>query len=85
MKRNIHFCTAAYVPLTPEGNIIVDGVLASCYSDVDHDLAHLSMIPMQWYKDAMEWILGYDFGLSVYVNIAKDVSILMPDTQYWSY
>ena len=36
------------MPLTMEGNIIVDGVLASCYASFDHDLAHIAMAPMQW-------------------------------------
>ena len=30
-----------------EGNIIVDGVLASCYASVDHDLGHIAMVPMR--------------------------------------
>ena len=30
-----------------EGNIIVDGVLASCYASSDHDLVHIIMVPIQ--------------------------------------
>ena len=30
----IHYFPGAYVPLTVEGKIIVDGVLASCYADL---------------------------------------------------
>ena len=33
------------MPLTEEGNIVVDGVLASCYASFDHDLAHIAMVP----------------------------------------
>ena len=36
----------AFVPLTMKGNIVVDGVLASCYASFDHDLAHFVMTPM---------------------------------------
>ena len=72
----------AYVPGTKEGNIIVDGVLASCYAGINHDLAHLSMIPMQWYKDGLEWILGYDTAFPVYVSIARELSILAPNNQF---
>ena len=36
----------AYVPLTADGNIVVDQILASCYASFDHDLAHLMMMPM---------------------------------------
>ena len=31
------FSIGANVPLTKEGNIMVDGVLASCYPSADHD------------------------------------------------
>ena len=34
----------AYVPLTEDGNILVDGVLASCYASFDHGLAHLIQV-----------------------------------------
>ena len=61
----------AYVPLTNEGNIMVDGVLASCYASFDHDLAHLVMSPMQWFPTSMEWIFGQDDGIQGFVNIAK--------------
>ena len=38
-----------YSPLTIQGNIIVDDVLASCYSDFDsHGLQHLSFAPFRW-------------------------------------
>ena len=43
------FLSGAYVPLTEDGNIVVGGILASCYASFDHDLAHLAMVPMQWY------------------------------------
>ena len=32
----------AYVPLTEKGTILVDGVLVSSYTNVDHSLAHLA-------------------------------------------
>lgn len=35
-------------PLTEHGNLFVDGVLVSCYSDVkDHDLAHAAFSPVR--------------------------------------
>ena len=61
----------AYVPLTDEGNIVVDGVLASCYASFDHDLAHFAMIPMKWFPGLMEWIFGQDNGMQAYINMAK--------------
>ena len=65
------FSSGAFVPLTEDGNIVVDGVLASCYASFDHDLAHFSMIPIQWYPDMIEWIFGINNGSPEYVNIAK--------------
>ena len=61
----------AYVPLTIEGNIIVDGILASCYAFSDYYLAHFAMTPIQWFPDVMDWIFSTDNGSIVYVNIAE--------------
>ena len=76
----------AYAPLTTEGTILVDGILASCYADCHHDLAHLSITPMQKFTEVMEWIFGTDFGFPVYVVTANQLGQLMlPDGQHWSY
>ena len=41
-----------YSPLTSEGNIIVDGILASCYSDFDnHNLQHVAWWPFRWWNN----------------------------------
>ena len=37
------------MPLTAEGTIVVDGVLASCYASFDHDWAHLLTTPVRWF------------------------------------
>ena len=65
------FSSGAYVPLTEDGNIVVGGVLASCYASFDHDLAHFAMIPMQLYPEMTEWIFGVNNGTPDYVDIAK--------------
>ena len=68
------------MPLTDEGNLVVDGVLVSCYASFDHDLAHFAMIPMKWFPGLMEWIFGVDNGMKGYVSSAKIVGrYLMPD------
>ena len=54
-----------------EGNIVVDGVLASCYPSSDHGMAHLGMAPSRWIPEIVEWILGNDNRLSTYVKIAE--------------
>ena len=68
------------MPLTLEGNIIVDGILASCYADIsDHDLAHLSMIPVRKFSAVVEWIFGDDIGLPIFVNTAIELgTYLLP-------
>ena len=76
-KKNIEihiqcFLLGAYAPLTMEGNIIVDGVLASCYASTQHDLAHIGMAPMRWFPQIMELIFGENNGNHVYVKIAKE-------------
>ena len=53
-----------------EGNIIVDGILASCYASSDHYLAHFGMTPIQCFPEVMDWIFGSDNEFPVYVNIA---------------
>ena len=57
----------------------MDGVLASCYASLDHDLAHFIMTPMQWFPEVLEWIFNVDKGFQGYVIIAKELGgWLMP-------
>ena len=67
------FYAGAYVPLTREGNIVVDGVLASCYASFDHDLANIAMTPMQWYPELFEWLFGVENGSPGYVDLVKEL------------
>ena len=60
----------AYVPLTMEGSILVDGILASCYPSVRHDLAHIGMTPMRWFPWMIEQIYGEGSGSTGYVEVA---------------
>ena len=47
--------TGVYSPLTSQGNIIVDGVLASCYSDFDsHAIQHVAWAPFRWWDNALK-------------------------------
>ena len=52
---------------------MVDGILASCYASVDHDLAHIGMLPIRLFPTIMEWIFGDANGSSAYVNIAENI------------
>ena len=68
---NVNELLGAYNPLTIEGNIVVNGVLASTYASFDHDLAHIAMFPIQWIPNIIQWIFGQDNGTPAYVTIAK--------------
>ena len=56
-----------------EGNIVVDGVVASCYASFDHDLAHIIMTPIQLFPDIIGWIFGDEKESLAYVDIAKEL------------
>ena len=66
-----------------EGNIVVDGVLASCYATVDHDTAQIVMKPIQWYPDVIELVFGDDNGVSAYINVANTIGrlLLLPGSE----
>lgn len=58
---SINFVTkdGIYAPLTREGNIIVNSVVASCYAVInDHDMAHMSFAPVRWFSYLKEWLFG---------------------------
>ena len=65
----------AYVPLTMEGTIVVDGVLASCYPSAQHDLAHIVMAPIRWFPKIFEWIFGNENGILGYVKMAEELGL----------
>ena len=65
----------AFTPVTMEGNIVVDGVLASSCASVPHDLAQIAMIPMKWFPSVLDWVLGNDKEITAYVNILTGIGI----------
>ena len=56
-----------------QGNLLVDGILASCYQYLDHDLANIGMLPINSFPVVMESIFGEDSGSSAYSNSADDL------------
>ena len=80
MNKELNTFVGAHVPLTDEGNIVVDGVLASCYASFDHDLAHFAMTPVKWYPGLMQWIFAEDNGVQGFLSMAKILGrYVMPD------
>ena len=68
----------AYTPLTMEGNIIVEEVLASCYAFGNHDFAHVGVTPIRWFKRIMmKLIFGQNNGFSVYAITAEAMAQCM--------
>ena len=64
-----------------EGNIVVDGVLASCYALSDDNLAHIGMTPIRWFPGMLNWILGGKNGPQGYVDFAKNLGRwLLPES-----
>ena len=59
-----------------EGKIVVDGVLASCYATVDHDMGHISTAPIRWFPWMMNWIFGENNGNPVFVDVLTHVGTL---------
>lgn len=58
---SVNFVTrrGIYAPLTREGNIVVNSVVASCYAVInDQELAHLSFAPVRWLSYFTEWLMG---------------------------
>ena len=65
---------------------MVDEVLASCYADFHHDVAHLAMIPMQQFSEVMGYIFGEEGGFPIFVNTAREFGIyLAPIGNFWNY
>ena len=65
-----------------EGNIMIDEILASCYTSVsNHDLVHLVMKPLQCFPPTvMETIFGIDNGSPSIVRIFEHLgNCFLPD------
>ena len=54
-----------------EGNILVDGVFASCYPSADHDLAHFGMTPVRLFPKMIQQIFGEDNGFQICAMVAE--------------
>ena len=59
-------------PLTNEGNIVVDGVLASCYASGHHDVVHITLVLVRYFPQPIMWLFGEENGFSSYIKITQD-------------
>ena len=64
--------------MTMEGDIVVDGVLSSCYASVHHDVAHITMTPLRWFPEFTKGLMGEDGGFAVYAKMAELFEGLIP-------
>ena len=52
VSNDIEIKKGTYSPLTSHGSIIVEDILASCYSELeDHSLLHMAFAPARWFND----------------------------------
>ena len=62
--------TGYYSPMTKQGNIIVQNVLASCYASFDnHNLMHFAFAPFRWFHSARNWLSFMKLEQSPRVNL----------------
>ena len=78
----LNYISGAYVPLTVEGSIIVDDVLASCYASVDHDIAHFAMAPMKRFPGLVDLFVAENNDSPVFVDIVKELTKLFLPSEY---
>ena len=78
--KKYYFFLGTFAPLTMEGNIVVDGILASCYAADDHDMAHFAVTSIAWIPSLIEGIFNVHNESPGYVKLVDDVSALWLDT-----
>jgi len=56
VSNDIEIRKGTYSPLTSHGSIIVEDILASCYSEIeDHSLLHMAFAPARWFSHIKEF------------------------------
>ena len=55
--KRILLASGAYAPLTEQGTIVIDDVVASCYAVIEsHKVAHVAMTPLRYYHIIRNWL-----------------------------
>ena len=65
-----------------EGNIVVDGVLASCYGNFHHDVAHITMFPIQLFPEMTQWMFGEEDESAIFFNIMNNIGTWLVPSQH---
>ena len=58
-------------------NIMVDGVLASCYAFSDNHLTHIGITPLRLFPAIMDLMFGVDSESPGYIKIVENLSTWM--------
>ena len=61
----------AFVPLTMEGNIMVDEALASCYASGHYDIVHNTLVFVRYFPELVMWNFGEEDVFSSYIKIIQ--------------
>ena len=52
-------------------------MLVSCYAFSDYNMAHITLTPMLWFPEMIEWIFGMEKVSQGYVSILADLGELL--------
>ena len=69
--------SGAYTPLTMEGNILIDGILASCYAYSNQDIAHIGTTPLRWFPEIAQLLFGKEDELHGFTTFVDHIAKLM--------
>lgn len=74
----------AFVPITMDGTLIVDGVFVSCYTSFSHNIAHNVLAPIRWFPWLFETEESqHKEGVRTYAKILKYIGkTILPSNHY---
>lgn len=76
--------TGLYAPLTEQGSIVVNGVLASCYAAVDsHHLSHWALAPLRLFYTLLGPSGSQTDGLHWYPWLLQRLGTMLLDTEHF--
>jgi len=73
----VHSANGVYAPLTTSGNLVVDGVLASSYAEINsHRVAHWAMAPVRAFHAASKYLAFASWSLDYHSIVYDDLGLL---------